>query len=149
MASLPPFLTRLLRPFTTSSRLSVVPDNGSSAGAVAVLDNAQRCTLAAGCFWGVDHVYRKHFGGKGLLDAQVGYTGGDLSNPTYRAVCGGNTGRTSTLSPGPSASPPLHTAFRIRPPFTSPTLRHFMLAVTKKCPCLSLRRRSPPDSLRP
>ena len=57
---------------------------------------AQKATVAAGCFWGVEHIYRKNFGnGKGLIDAKVGYIGGDLSNPTYKAVCGGKTGRES------------------------------------------------------
>ena len=90
---LPPLLTRLFRPFTSSTRMSIAPD---SPGAIP--DNAQRCTVAAGCFWGTDHLYRKHFTGKGLIDAKVGYTGGDLENPTYRAICGGRTGRMFTPS---------------------------------------------------
>jgi peptide-methionine (S)-S-oxide reductase len=53
---------------------------------------AQRATVAAGCFWGVEHIYRKHFSGKGLIDARVGYIGGDSSNPQYNAVCSGKTG---------------------------------------------------------
>ena len=91
MAGLPPFLARLARPFTGSARLSVAPD--TNGGSAALPDNAQLCTVAAGCFWGVEHIYRKHFADKGLLDAKVGYIGGDLSNPSYRAVCGGKTGR--------------------------------------------------------
>jgi peptide-methionine (S)-S-oxide reductase len=47
----------------------------------------------AGCFWGVEHMYRKDFGNKGLLDARVGYIGGDTKSPGYRAVCSGTTGR--------------------------------------------------------
>lgn len=62
--------------------------------------NSQRATLAAGCFWGVEHLYRKHFGnGKGLLDARVGYTGGadESSPPSYRQVCSGRTGYAESL----------------------------------------------------
>lgn len=59
--------------------------------------NSQKVTIAAGCFWGVEHIYRKHFGGKGLLDARVGYVGGDTKNPTYRAVCEGTSGRMCCL----------------------------------------------------
>lgn len=71
--------------------MSIAPDSASS---ISVPENAQRCTVAAGCFWGTEHVYRKQFGGgKGLLDAKVGYIGGDLEDPSYRAVCGGKTGR--------------------------------------------------------
>ena len=40
-------------------------------------------------------MYRKEFKGKGLYDARVGYIGGDSKNPSYRAVCSGNTGRMS------------------------------------------------------
>ena len=60
--------------------------------------NAQKCTVAAGCFWGVEHLFRKHFDGKGLLDARVGYIGGDSKNPSYRAVCSGRTGRAYHLN---------------------------------------------------
>lgn len=88
--NLPPLLTRLFRPFSYSTRLSIAPDSSSG---MAIPESAQKCTVAAGCFWGTDHLYRKHFGNKGLLDAKVGYIGGDLDNPTYRAICGGKTGR--------------------------------------------------------
>ncbi|KAJ5156191.1 Peptide methionine sulfoxide reductase [Penicillium capsulatum] len=58
----------------------------------------QQATVAAGCFWGVEHLFRKHFGsGKGLLDAKVGYSGGQTSSPSYRAVCSGNTGHAEAL----------------------------------------------------
>lgn len=83
---------RLARPFTSTSRLSVVSSSDASSAPGAIPDGAQRCTVAAGCFWGTEHLYRKHFTGKGLLDAKVGYIGGDLDNPSYRAVCGGKTG---------------------------------------------------------
>merc|ERR1712187_923122 len=33
----------------------------------------------------------------GLLDARVGYSGGNTSSPTYRAVCSGNTGHAEAL----------------------------------------------------
>ena len=90
---LPPFLARLARPFTQATRLGIAPE-----GSAAIPENAQRCTVAAGCFWGTEHLYRKHFAGKGLIDAKVGYIGGDLNNPSYRAVCGGKTGRKFSLS---------------------------------------------------
>jgi peptide-methionine (S)-S-oxide reductase len=57
-------------------------------------EGAEKATLAAGCFWGVEHVFRKQFGDKGLYDARVGYIGGDAADPSYKAVCSGNTGRT-------------------------------------------------------
>ncbi|OGE57722.1 hypothetical protein PENARI_c001G01121 [Penicillium arizonense] len=62
------------------------------------MSDTQTATVAAGCFWGVEHLYRKNFGnGKGLLDAKVGYCGGATSSPSYRAVCSGNTGHAEAL----------------------------------------------------
>ena len=36
--------------------------------------------LAGGCFWGVEDILR---GVPGVVDTEVGYTGGWLENPTY------------------------------------------------------------------
>jgi peptide-methionine (S)-S-oxide reductase len=41
--------------------------------------NKQTATFAAGCFWGVEAKFRMI---EGVLDAEVGYTGGDVENPT-------------------------------------------------------------------
>ncbi|PNP48099.1 peptide-methionine (S)-S-oxide reductase [Trichoderma gamsii] len=82
--------SRLSRPFTAATRLSIAPE--SPAATTSLPEGAQRCTVAAGCYWGTEHLYRKHFSGKGLIDAKVGFIGGDLTNPSYRAVCGGKTG---------------------------------------------------------
>ena len=52
-------------------------------------------TVASGCFWGTEHIYREHYGkGKGLLDAKVGFIGGKDSSkdPSYEEVCTGRTG---------------------------------------------------------
>lgn len=64
---------------------------------MVVPEGAQKATVAAGCFWGVEHIYRKHFDGKGLIDARVGYIGGDVKSPSYRSVCTGNTGHAEAL----------------------------------------------------
>ncbi|KAK1676312.1 hypothetical protein BDP55DRAFT_662275 [Colletotrichum godetiae] len=85
-------LTRLTRPFTTTTSMSLTPP-----APTPLPEGAQKATIAAGCFWGVEHLYRKTFANKGLLDARVGYIGGDLTNPTYRAVCGGDTGHAEAL----------------------------------------------------
>lgn len=79
------FLTRLLRPFSSMSNAPAQP--------MTVPSGAHTATVAAGCFWGVEHMYRKEYKDKGLYDARVGYIGGDLENPGYRVVCSGRTGR--------------------------------------------------------
>jgi peptide-methionine (S)-S-oxide reductase len=85
--SMTSLFSRLTRPFT-SSTMRFGPE-----GSAALPEGAQRATVAAGCFWGVEHMYRKQFANKGLIDAKVGYIGGDTKNPSYRSVCSGRTGR--------------------------------------------------------
>ncbi len=50
--------------------------------------NYQTATFAAGCFWGVEAKFRDK---TGVVDAEVGYTGGQTDNPTYHEVCSGTT----------------------------------------------------------
>jgi len=45
-------------------------------------------SFAAGCFWGVEARFREI---SGVIDAAVGYMGGEIDNPGYRQVCTGNT----------------------------------------------------------
>lgn len=98
MASFPSFLGRLIRPFTQSTKMGISSSGASATPSpVSIPEGAERATVAAGCFWGVEHLYRKHFADKGLYDVRVGYIGGDTADPSYRAVCSGNTGRTSPL----------------------------------------------------
>ncbi|GMM37087.1 peptide-methionine-S-sulfoxide reductase [Saccharomycopsis crataegensis] len=59
-----------------------------------VLEGSQLLTIAAGCFWGVEHIYRKNFQDKGIYDLKVGYANGDIANyknPDYKTVCTGAT----------------------------------------------------------
>lgn len=43
--------------------------------------NTEKAILAGGCFWGVEELVRHQ---KGVISTIVGYTGGDVSNATYR-----------------------------------------------------------------
>jgi peptide-methionine (S)-S-oxide reductase len=53
-----------------------------------------KATFAAGCFWGVEEAFRRI---AGVTDAAVGYMGGHLENPTYKAVCSDRTGHAEVV----------------------------------------------------
>lgn len=51
----------------------------------------EKATFAAGCFWGVEHIFNKHFKDQGILSTKVGYIGGELIDPNYKEVKTGTT----------------------------------------------------------
>ncbi|MCE2823725.1 MAG: peptide-methionine (S)-S-oxide reductase MsrA [Bacteroidota bacterium] len=51
-------------------------------------------TLGGGCFWCVEAVYHEL---RGVLKVESGYTGGRISDPTYREVCSGMTGHAEVV----------------------------------------------------
>ena len=50
--------------------------------------------LAGGCFWCTEAVFQSLNGVSGV---ESGYIGGTVTNPTYRQVCGGDTGHAEAI----------------------------------------------------
>jgi peptide-methionine (S)-S-oxide reductase len=51
-------------------------------------------TLAGGCFWCTEAVFNDVIG---VSHVESGYIGGTVANPTYKQVCGGNTGHAEAI----------------------------------------------------
>ncbi|MCI0413395.1 peptide-methionine (S)-S-oxide reductase MsrA [bacterium] len=51
-------------------------------------------TFGSGCFWCTEAVFQRV---KGVGKVVSGYAGGSVHNPTYRQVCGGNTGHAEAV----------------------------------------------------
>jgi peptide-methionine (S)-S-oxide reductase len=54
----------------------------------------EQATLAGGCFWCTEAVFKDVIG---VSSVQSGYIGGALANPTYKQVCGGDTGHAEAI----------------------------------------------------
>jgi len=57
-------------------------------------DAREVATLAGGCFWCLDAVFREL---RGVEKVESGYAGGIMANPSYRDVCSGTTGHAEVV----------------------------------------------------
>lgn len=54
----------------------------------------EKAIFASGCFWGVQSQFDQH---DGVVNTLVGYTGGEIANPTYEQVCSEETGHREAI----------------------------------------------------
>jgi methionine-S-sulfoxide reductase len=74
---------------------TVVNQHDTTTGrTVAGERQTEVAVLAGGCFWGVEEILR---GVPGVVDTDVGYTGGWLENPTYEDTHDSNSGHAEAI----------------------------------------------------
>jgi peptide-methionine (S)-S-oxide reductase len=56
--------------------------------------NQETAVLGGGCFWCLEAVFDRL---QGVKSVESGYMGGHIENPTYRQVCGGDTGHVEVV----------------------------------------------------
>jgi peptide-methionine (S)-S-oxide reductase len=61
---------------------------------MSAANNKETATLAGGCFWCLEAVYREL---RGVDRVVSGYTGGQQPNPSYQQVCTGATGHAEAV----------------------------------------------------
>jgi peptide-methionine (S)-S-oxide reductase len=54
----------------------------------------ETATLAGGCFWCLEAVFDEV---NGVMSVESGYSNGHVANPSYRAVCNGDTGHAEVI----------------------------------------------------
>lgn len=77
----------------------VVGDAGNKSAGGTDMTNASKTNLetavfAAGCFWGVQVSFDKV---PGVVSTDVGYSNGKTKNPTYKDICGHDTGHAEVV----------------------------------------------------
>ena len=77
---------------TTITKLN--NDNNMEPINQQALPSVEVATFANGCFWCTEAIFEEL---EGVIRATSGYTGGEVVNPTYKEVCGGQTGHAECL----------------------------------------------------
>jgi peptide-methionine (S)-S-oxide reductase len=63
-------------------------------GQIDMHTNSEVATLAGGCFWCLEAIFNQL---KGVEQVVPGYSGGEVTDPTYEQVCTGNTGHAEAV----------------------------------------------------
>lgn len=79
---------------STKDSSAKVSSAGASQSTSAKATARATAALAGGCFWGMEEILRDI---PGVLETEVGYTGGTLDAPTYEQVKTGRTGHAEAI----------------------------------------------------
>lgn len=79
------FTEKNTRHCVNSVSLKFIPKSGKKT---------EKAIFAGGCFWGVEYYFQNK---NGVLETEVGYSGGKVENPSYKDVCTKNTGHAEVL----------------------------------------------------
>ncbi len=72
----------------SNSNSEFVPENKNDEQAIILPTKVPTATayFASGCFWCVEAVFESV---RGVIEAESGYAGGEIKNPTYEQICTG------------------------------------------------------------
>lgn len=82
-------LSRTIFSWLIAPLMTLTPANGAAAAIKTEL-----ATFAGGCFWCMEAPFDKL---GGVISVTVGYSGGELKNPTYEQVSAGGTGHAESI----------------------------------------------------
>lgn len=85
-------LGKYLSLFPAKLRAAAGVGPGSEGGASTA--GTETAILAGGCFWGMEDILRKL---PGVIETEVGYSGGELEHPTYADMRTGRTGHAESI----------------------------------------------------
>jgi peptide-methionine (S)-S-oxide reductase len=83
-----PIMAALTAAFVVAALSTAAPASAGDGGETAF------ATFAGGCFWCLEADFEKL---EGVLSATSGYTGGTVTNPTYKQVSAGGTGHAEAV----------------------------------------------------
>ncbi|MDD3883371.1 MAG: peptide-methionine (S)-S-oxide reductase MsrA [Gallionella sp.] len=87
-------MTTVRRFFALCLLLGLLSPSAWGENRMQTSHNSQIAYLAGGCFWGMEELVRQI---PGVLDTEVGYTGGNTPDATYEVVRTGRSGHAESL----------------------------------------------------
>ena len=89
------FFIVLIVPLLIAGFLSLQPEQkGTVESFVNTSGGKEVATLAGGCFWCTEAIFKEL---RGVEKVESGYTGGTVANPTYKQVTTGTTGHAEAI----------------------------------------------------